>query len=161
MSSNRHHYLKRKLEQVIGRASIVLSEQAKQSGFVPVGLELGFGKNGQLPPLSFELRDGTKMDLVGRIDRIDKAEENDSVYLRVLDYKSSEKDLNLSEVYYGLALQMLTYLDIVITHSSSLVGKEALPAGVLYFHVHNPVVKSKGMVGILRNLKKKYLKVLR
>ncbi|MBA9025237.1 helicase-exonuclease AddAB subunit AddB [Peribacillus huizhouensis] len=146
LSSNRHHYLKRKLEQVIGRASIVLSEQAKQSGFVPVGLELGFGKNGQLPPLSFELKDGTKMELVGRIDRIDKAEENDSVYLRVLDYKSSEKDLNLSEVYYGLALQMLTYLDIVITHSNTLVGKDALPAGVLYFHVHNPVVKSKGMV---------------
>lgn len=148
LSSNRHHYLKRKLEQVIGRASIVLSEQAKLSGFAPIGLELGFGKNETLPPLSFSLQNGTKMELIGRIDRVDKAEESNGIFLRVLDYKSSEKDLSLTEVYYGLALQMLTYLDIVVTHSRSLIGTEALPAGVLYFHMHNPVIKSKGMLSL-------------
>lgn len=148
LSSNRHHYLKRKLENVISRATAVLSEQAKWSGFAPVGLELGFGKNGTLPPLSFTLKNGAKMELMGRIDRVDKAEEGQDIFLRVLDYKSSEKDLNLTEVYYGLALQMLTYLDIVITHSKALVGTEATPAGVLYFHVHNPVVKSKGMLSV-------------
>ncbi|MDQ0217576.1 helicase-exonuclease AddAB subunit AddB [Peribacillus cavernae] len=148
LSTNRHHYLRSKLENIISRASMVLSEHAKVSGFSPIGLELGFGKDGQLPPLSFTLKNGTKMELVGRIDRVDKAEENDGVYLRVLDYKSSEKDLNFSEVYYGLALQMLTYLDIVVTHSRSLIGKEAFPAGVLYFHVHNPVVKAGGMLGL-------------
>ncbi len=58
LSSNRHHYLKRKLEHVIGRATVVLSEQAKWSGFAPIGLELGFGKNGTLPPLSFTLQNG-------------------------------------------------------------------------------------------------------
>ncbi len=57
------------------------------------------------------------MELMGRIDRVDKAEDENEIFLRVLDYKSSEKDLNLTEVYYGLALQMLTYLDIVVTHS--------------------------------------------
>ncbi len=70
------------------------------------------------------------MELVGRIDRVDKAEDENGVYLRVIDYKSSEKELNLSEVYYGLALQMLTYLDIIITHSDDLIGTEATPAGV-------------------------------
>ena len=148
LSSNRHHYLKRKLENVISRATAVLSEQAKWSGFAPIGLELGFGKNGTLPPLSFNLQNGTKMELMGRIDRVDKAEDENEIFLRVLDYKSSERDLNLTEVYYGLALQMLTYLDIVVTHSKVLVGTEATPAGVLYFHVHNPVVKSKGMLSI-------------
>ncbi|MGM9955865.1 MAG: helicase-exonuclease AddAB subunit AddB [Peribacillus sp.] len=149
LSTNRHHYLRRKLEHVIGRASIVLSEHAKVSGFAPIGLELGFGKNGELPPLSFTLKNGTKMELIGRIDRVDKADEDEGgVYLRILDYKSSEKELNMSEVYYGLALQMLTYLDIVVSQSQSLIGKEAIPAGVLYFHVHNPVVKSKGMLSL-------------
>lgn len=149
LSSERHHYIKRKLEQIITRASFVLSEHAKASGFAPIALELGFGPNGKLPPLSFSLRNGKRMELVGRIDRVDKAvDEEDHVFLRVVDYKSSEKDLSLSEVYFGLSLQMLTYLDIIIAHSKELVEVKASPAGVLYFHVHNPIVHSKKLLTI-------------
>lgn len=143
LSSERHHYIKRKLEQIITRASLVLSEHAKVSGFSPIGLEVGFGPKGQLKPLHLPLKNGKNMELAGRIDRVDQAKgENNNVYLRVIDYKSSEKDVNLGEVYYGLALQMLTYLDIVMTHSKELVELEATPAGVLYFHVHNPMISS-------------------
>ncbi|MBY0121078.1 helicase-exonuclease AddAB subunit AddB [Bacillus sp. S/N-304-OC-R1] len=146
LSSNRHFYIKRKLEQIISRASFVLSEHAKMSGFAPVGLELGFGPKADLPPLTFPLKNGTKMELIGRIDRVDKAEDENGVFLRVIDYKSSSKDLNVNEVYYGLALQMLTYLDIIISHSSTLIGKDADPAGVLYFHVHNPLISTSKML---------------
>lgn len=147
LSSERHHYIKRKLQQIITRASMVLSEHAKVSGFFPVGLEIGFGSNNKLNPLTFSLRNGKKMELRGRIDRVDQAEgENNQVYLRIIDYKSSEKDVNLVEVYYGLALQMLTYLDIAITNSKELVEREASPAGVLYFHVHNPIVNANKML---------------
>ncbi len=147
-SSKRHFYIQRKLENVIGRASMVLSEQARHSGFEPLRLELGFGLGGrdQLPPLAFELADGTKMELVGRIDRVDQAEYNNQLYVRIIDYKSSTKDINLDEIYYGLALQMLTYLDVIISHAQKLVGKEAYPAGMLYFHVHNPLVKAADML---------------
>lgn len=149
LSSERHHYIKRKLEQIITRASQVLSEHAKISGFSPIGLELSFGPNGKLPPLTFSLKNGKRMELAGRIDRVDQAKgENDSTYLRVIDYKSSEKDVNLNEVYYGLALQMLTYLDIVITHSDELVEMKASPAGVLYFHVHNPLISTTKLLTI-------------
>ncbi len=148
LSSNRHIYLQRKFEKIISRAAFVLSEHAKMSGFSPVGLELGFGPKAELPPISFGLKNGTKMELVGRIDRVDKAEDGDNVFLRVIDYKSSERDLNLSEMYYGLSLQMLTYLDIIITHSKELVGTEASPAGVLYFHVHNPMIQTKKMLSL-------------
>lgn len=82
------------------------------------------------------------MELQGRIDRVDKVQDNHGVYLRVIDYKSSARELDLTEVYYGLALQMLTYLDIVVTHSQNLIGTNGVPAGVLYFHLHNPIVKS-------------------
>lgn len=146
LSSNRHHYIKRKLEQIIKRASLVLQEHAKASGFAPVGLELGFGPKAKLPPMKFSLKNGTKMELIGRIDRVDKAEDENGVYLRVIDYKSSAKDLNINEVYYGLALQMLTYLDIILTNSNTLIGKQADPAGVLYFHVHNPIVNTLKML---------------
>lgn len=148
LSSNRHQYIKQKLQNIISRASLIMSDHAKASGFSPIGLELGFGKKGTLPPLSFTLKNGTKMELMGRIDRVDKAEDPSGVYLRVLDYKSSEKELNLTEVYYGLALQMLTYLDIIISHSPQLVGKQADPAGVLYFHVHNPMINATKMLSL-------------
>ncbi|NRD78383.1 helicase-exonuclease AddAB subunit AddB [Bacillus sp. BRMEA1] len=149
LSSERHHYIKRKLEQIITRASIVMSEHAKVSGFSPIGLEIDFGPNGKLPPLSFTLKNGNRMNLVGRIDRVDQAKnEDDGVFLRVIDYKSSEKDMNLTEVYYGLALQMLTYLDIVMTHSNELAEVKATPAGVLYFHVHNPFINTSKMLSI-------------
>lgn len=150
LSTNRHFYIKRKLENVISRASVVLSEQAKHSGFVPFQLELGFGLGGgdPLPPLTFTLADGTKMELVGRIDRVDKAEHENQLYVRIIDYKSSTKDVNLDEVYYGLALQMLTYLDVIISNAALLTGKTALPAGMLYFHVHNPIIKANDMMNI-------------
>ncbi|WP_102271874.1 helicase-exonuclease AddAB subunit AddB [Cytobacillus massiliigabonensis] len=146
LSSNRHFYIKRKLEQIISRASFILSEHARSSGFSPIGLELGFGPKGDLPSLAFPLKNGTKMELVGRIDRVDKAQDDHGIFLRVIDYKSSSKDLNINEVYYGIALQMLTYLDIIIAHSTELVGVEADPAGVLYFHVHNPMISTSKML---------------
>ncbi|MFC4322313.1 helicase-exonuclease AddAB subunit AddB [Litchfieldia salsa] len=146
LSSNRFYYIKHKLQKVISRASRILSEHAKTSGFSPVGLEIDFGKNGPLPSIPFELNNGFKMELVGRIDRVDKAESSKGLLLRVIDYKSSQKSLNLTEVYYGLALQMITYLDVIISHSKEWIGTSATPAGVLYFHVHDPMINSKSAV---------------
>ena len=148
LSSNRHFYIKKKLEQVIGRASHVLSSHAQSSGFSPVGIELAFGPEQELPPFAFTLKNGTRMQLQGRIDRVDKAQDDHGIYLRVIDYKSSARGLDLNEVYHGLALQMLTYLDIVITHSKQLIGEEASPAGVLYFHLHNPMIDSNKILTI-------------
>ncbi|WP_078381492.1 helicase-exonuclease AddAB subunit AddB [Sutcliffiella halmapala] len=145
LSSNRFHYIKKKLETIITRASQILSEHSKASKFTPIGLELGFGQKEELPPIQVNLPNGVTMELIGRIDRVDKAEGTNGLLLRIIDYKSSNKALDLTEVYYGLALQMLTYLDIVITHSEGWIGSQATPAGVLYFHVHNPMIKTNGM----------------
>lgn len=142
-SSKRYEYIQRKLEEVIARAAHVLSEQARLSGFSPVGLEVGFGENEQLSPLTMQLPNGYELILRGRIDRVDKSIVGDDLYLRIIDYKSSEKKLNLVEVYYGLALQMLAYLDVVLQSSENWLGLKASPAGVLYFHVHNPFISGK------------------
>ncbi|MBE7102736.1 helicase-exonuclease AddAB subunit AddB [Bacillus cereus] len=148
LSSNRHFYLKQKLQQIIFRTSLILREHAKSSGFVPVDLEVpfGMGGTGSLPPMEFALPNGVKMEVVGRIDRVDKAEDESGTFLRIIDYKSSSKALDLTEVYYGLALQMLTYLDVVTSNAHTWMkkGSTASPAGVLYFHIHNPIVEMKG-----------------
>lgn len=142
-SSNRYKYIQQKLEEIISRATYILSEQARQSNFSPVGLELGFGERDKLDPLTMQLPNGFELILQGRIDRVDKALNQDELFLRIIDYKSSSRGLNLVEVYYGLALQMLTYLNVVISQAESWLGMEATPAGVLYFHVHNPMISEK------------------
>lgn len=146
LSSKRYHYIARKLKRIIARATAVLSEHAKRGAFIPAGVELDFGINSTLPPLSFTLDNGVKMDIVGRIDRVDRAHSEQGVLLRVVDYKSSQTSLALSDVYYGLSLQVLTYLDVVVTHAETWLGQKGLPAGVLYFHVHHPLLQTTNTI---------------
>lgn len=142
MSSKRYGYISRKLKNIVGRASVILGEHARRGSFEPVGLELDFGPDKELPPLRITLPNGCVMEVVGRIDRVDMARGENGILLRVIDYKSSQKDLKLHEVYYGLSLQMLTYLDVLLTYSEQWLGQPALPAGTLYFHVHDPLLTS-------------------
>lgn len=142
MSSKRYGYISRKLKNIVGRASVILGEHARRGSFEPVGLELDFGPDKELPPLRITLPNGCVIEVVGRIDRVDMARGENGILLRVIDYKSSQKDLKLHEVYYGLSLQMLTYLDVLLTYSEQWLGQPALPAGTLYFHVHDPLLTS-------------------
>lgn len=142
LSSKRYGYITRKLRDIVSRASVIIGEQSRRGQFEPRYLELAFGPNGNWPPLRFTLDNGYTMEIVGRIDRVDVAEGENNLLIRIIDYKSSSTDLKLHEVYYGLALQMLTYLDVLLTHAEEVMGKKADPAGALYFHVHNPLLQA-------------------
>ena len=141
ISSHRYRYIQHKLEGIIRQTAFMLSKHAKVSGFVPVALEVGFGPKETIPPLDIPLKNGRNMNIRGRIDRIDSTEIHGKPYLRVVDYKSSKQGLDLSNVYHGLSLQTFTYLDVALNHSDRWLGEEAEPAGVLYFHMHNPMLK--------------------
>jgi ATP-dependent helicase/nuclease subunit B len=140
LSSSRFQYIARKLKEIVGQAALMLGEHARRAKFQPVGTEVDFGPDGTLPSLRIPLEGGGEMEIIGRIDRVDAAETEEGLLLRVLDYKSSSTNIRLEEVAFGLSLQMLTYLDVLVTHASSWLGQAASPAGVLYFHVHNPVL---------------------
>lgn len=143
-SSNRYQYMQTKLEQIISRATYVLSEQARKSDFQPAGLEVGFGMGqDSLDPVRMTLPNDVELILRGRIDRVDRADLNDQLYLRIIDYKSSATRLNLVDVYHGLALQMIAYLDVIIANSEKWLGLKATPAGMLYFHVHDPILSEQ------------------
>lgn len=159
LSSSRYAYIARKLKQIVGRAAVVLGEHARRGQFQPLGLELAFGPGETLPPLTFTLANGCTMEIIGRIDRVDGAKSETGWLLRVIDYKSSQTSLQLSELMYGLSLQMLTYLDVVLTHAELWLGLPAKPAGVLYFHVHNPLLSPKNALDrgeIERELRKRF-----
>ncbi|HZG84703.1 helicase-exonuclease AddAB subunit AddB [Paenibacillus sp.] len=138
-STNRHRYITRKLKAVVGKSAEALRGQSKRSGFRQAASELAFGDGGALPPIRLTLPSGRVMELHGRIDRIDAARgEQGEAYLRIVDYKSSSHRLRLSDVYYGLSLQLLAYADAAAEEAEAWLGEPAEAAGALYFHVHRP-----------------------
>lgn len=140
LSSSRYKYLADRLKRVLTRAVWLIAEHIKRSSFEPVGYELGFGEGEKLPPITLELPGGGTMVLTGRIDRLDCLETAEGKYFRIVDYKSGSKQFKLADVYYGLQLQLITYLDAAGGSLKQEDGKPVLPAGVLYFRLDDPIV---------------------
>lgn len=126
-----------KLMRAVGRAIYVLGEHAKRSRFAPVGLEVSFGPNSDLPGLVLTLDNGVELQLIGRIDRVDQSLDSEVPYLRVIDYKSSPKQLSLSDVWNGLNLQLLVYLDVVVANAEEWLGKK--PRWAASFTIRWPI----------------------
>ncbi|MEK4484853.1 helicase-exonuclease AddAB subunit AddB [Psychrobacillus sp. FSL H8-0484] len=143
LSTNRYRYIQRKLEQIVASTLIALSKHSKVSSFVPIAIEAGFGPGEELPSLEIPLKNRRNMQLRGRIDRVDAANVNGNMFVRIVDYKSSKKGIDLNEVYHGLSLQMLTYLDVAVENAQIWLHEDAEPAGVLYVHMHNPFIQSQ------------------
>jgi len=69
---------------------------------------------------------------------------NDRVYIKVIDYKSGNKSLDLVEVYKGLSLQLVVYMNVAMELAkgkSEYAGKDVIPAGILYYHIDDPMVE--------------------
>lgn len=160
LSTARYRYLTRKLQQTVERAALVLTEHARRGSFRPVGLELGFGTGEKLPPLLFDLGNGLTMELTGRIDRVDLARCATGNYFRIIDYKSNFSRLTLEDIYHGLKLQLLAYLDVILNHAELLTGEPGKPAGILYFSVKDPLIPSGGPMP-LEQLEKEIYKKLK
>ncbi|MGD8190790.1 helicase-exonuclease AddAB subunit AddB [Brevibacillus ginsengisoli] len=141
----RYRFVTTKLKRSVGRAIATLGEHAKRSKFVPVGLEVSFGPDAdaELPGLEFHCRDGSTIQLLGRIDRVDQSTDGEKRYLRVIDYKTGAKTLALMDVWNGLNLQLLVYLDVVVTNAEEWLGTKAEIGGVFYYQVADPVIAAK------------------
>ncbi|MBR4081392.1 MAG: PD-(D/E)XK nuclease family protein, partial [Clostridia bacterium] len=129
--------LGRSYVKAIRRAAKMFTEHAKNSRFTTLGAEVAFGREGGLPPVILTLKDGKQVALRGVIDRIDRYEGDGGLYLRVVDYKSSRQQLEPVRMWYGLQLQLLTYLQAAVQGVSG-----AKPAGAFYFTVRDPMVDS-------------------
>lgn len=161
LSSKRYLYITERFKRILTRAVWLVALHIKRSGFEPIGYEMSFGKGGDFPPISIELSSGDRINLIGRIDRIDAMEKEEGTYLRIIDYKSGNKAFNLSDVYNGLSIQLMVYLDAMLEVKKD---KPVLPGGVLYFKIDDPIIKGKGEINdediereIMKKLKMKGL----
>lgn len=136
VGTSKYKVLVKRLQRIVAKALKYIIEGLVYSEFNIEGTEIEFGKNGKYKPILIQLEDGKKVEITGKIDRVDTATSEDGKYLRIIDYKSSAKNIDLNEVYAGLQIQLLTYMDAVCKE------EDLLPAGVLYFSLLEQMIKA-------------------
>lgn len=145
--------LTKKLKKVIYQSIDYIIEQLKNSKFELYGHELEFSEKAEFKPMKLELEDGNQVIVTGKIDRVDVAKVDDKQYVRIIDYKSSVKDVDLNQIVAGIQIQLLTYLDEISEQ------KKFESSGVLYFNLLDTIVKaSRNMTDeeIRKQLNKKF-----
>ncbi|MCL2674387.1 MAG: PD-(D/E)XK nuclease family protein, partial [Defluviitaleaceae bacterium] len=149
LSSPRYEYITGRAARIAKRSIWALAEHLRSGSFKPVADELGFGVNAPLSGIEIEAGNGKKLILQGRIDRVDVFDHEGKRYVKVIDYKSGNTNFNISDIYAGTQLQLITYLDVVIKAGGEYLGKvkasavaapEPAPGGMLYFSLNDPII---------------------
>lgn len=125
-STKRNEYMISRVISMTDRTVWAVSNQLKHGKFMPTDFEKSF-------VLDKKVR--------GRIDRIDTYEDADHVYVKVVDYKTGESDFDLLDTYYGLKIQLVTYMNAALAlEKKKHPEKEVIPAGMFYYNIKNPFV---------------------
>lgn len=138
--SARFIYLYERLAESVERIVRDMAEELRESDFTPLDFELDLGRANASPELSLD--GGGSVRAVGIADRVDGWVHNGRLYLRVVDYKTGRKSFSLSDVYYGLGMQMLLYLFALSGPGHERGGMETVPAGVLYIPARDNIVSA-------------------
>ena len=114
-----------RMAQTAVKLILHVAAELRVSRFKPAYFELPLQYGSEFPPLRIPTANGT-VTVGGVIDRVDLYQSEHGTYVRVVDYKTGHKDFKLTDVLFGLSLQMLIYLTALAENT------ELQPAGVLY-----------------------------
>ncbi len=134
--SNRKLYVIKRLRGAIFKAVSLIRNHIVNSKFEPLGYEMKFGE-GEIGCIEFELGNGKKAKVTGVIDRSDVYHAEDGDYVRVIDYKTGNKTFNLTDVFYGLDVQLFVYLNALVASKGNYKY-----GGALYFKIDDPIYKA-------------------
>ena len=132
--SARDEYTIKRLVNSVYLCYKIVRKQILNSRFEPLGYEIEFSENSPMGPIELKTGDGRDVILTGKIDRADVYRTEDAAYVRVIDYKTGSKEFKLDEVFYGLNVQLMVYLNKLV----SVDGKNDY-GGALYFPVSDLV----------------------
>lgn len=140
--SARNRYMFERIKNITDKTIWVLQQQVKQGNFIPEGFEVMFASERGLPELSHVYGNHQRMELHGKIDRIDYYHSGDDIYIKIVDYKSGLTKFNINDVYHHLQLQLVVYMKAALALTKKrFPGKNVYPAGMLYYNIDNPVVE--------------------
>lgn len=127
----RFNYLYGRMYKILRHLFDRLVAEFCDSDFEPCDFELSIGRDEPVRPFKVPLREGS-VELIGKIDRVDKMDLDGKRYIRIVDYKTGIKEFNLSDVFYGINMQMLLYL-VSIWRGGTEFYESITPSGILYF----------------------------
>ena len=122
-SSAKFIILTNRLKKTIKESIKYIVYQMKLSDFKVAGNEVEFVSKME------------NVEIIGKIDRIDIGTNEGQEFIRIIDYKSSEKSIDLNQMLAGTQIQLLTYIDAISNQ------KNKQPAGILYFNLIEPIIK--------------------
>lgn len=145
-SDFRNRYIVERVFRITKRTVETLTKHIDSGDFIPRNFELAFSSLSNLSSFNFKLSDTERMHLKGKIDRVDTYEDDEKIYVKVIDYKTGEKSFSIAQVYNGLDLQLVVYLNAakeIIEKENENTGKEVIPAGILYYNIKDPIVSAE------------------
>ena len=113
-----------------------------QSDFEVADCELKIGKD--IPSYTVQLPGGQNIAIIGNVDRVDVMKTEEGAFLRIIDYKTGGKTFRLSDILFGLNLQMLMYLCSIQANGGERYG-DLTPAGILYMPAVVPNIRADGL----------------
>ena len=132
-----------RLKAMLSRALWAIRYQILKGDFRPVASEWQFyGEQNSLKSTHYQLSDDKYLYLKGVIDRVDTFMGDEMAYVTIVDYKSSTHKVNLDEVYHGLSLQLIVYLNAACELVEKQKGVPVQPAGVFYFKIDDPYIQA-------------------
>ncbi len=161
--SIKYEILKEKLINTMKKVVIVIAKSFNQSEFVPYGYEIEFKDGKIFAPIKIQIDEKRTMNIIGKIDRVDVLKLEDKMYVRVIDYKSSKKELKLDDIKEGISLQLITYLASFIENVNKTDEnvEQILPAGMLYFNLSDKLINLSDYINDEEKIKKETIKALR
>ena len=152
----RNKYYKKKILRVAKKSIWTLRDHVIKGEFIPKGFEIVFSDDKEgLKPIIVDLKNDEKMIIEGKIDRLDVLNENDETYVKIIDYKSGNSDLKLSDIYNGNKIQLMIYLNAFVNDSKYFGYDKIVPAGVYYFKIDDPIIDYKKNLNIEEKLNDK------
>lgn len=141
LSSEKNKYMLEKLTQVVNRTIWAIGNQLKSGNFKIDDCEVAFSPEKTSGELELLLSNGGKMQVNGRIDRVDCCEKEEEVIVKVVDYKTYDEKLDYEDIYYGLKLQLLVYMKAaLLIEANKNPDKRVVPGAILYNVLKNPII---------------------
>ena len=127
-------YIINSASQTIKDAVVEFAQIASAGEFEQLAAEIVFGNGFSPSVLEIKLKNGKKLHVEGKIDRIDTVSKSGATYCLLIDYKTSETKINWSMFKAALDLQLPIYL-LAVRNQTIGESKNLIPLGAFYFQI--------------------------